>query len=249
MTGEWRLFLLALRYFTRIPVPAAVLQGAAPFDSAARYLPLVGVVVGAAGGALYWLAALVWPTSLAVLLSMLGVVLLTGAMHEQGLAATCALLGNTQPRERALQAGDLAPRSGFGALGLLFVQLLRYDVLLGLSSGRLPFALPEHAALALTMVAGHAASRALVVSVIAQPPAGRISTGSLSFALLAGFLPATLLGTAGMIGLATAIVARMAFMQAVGARIGERPGDFLGATQQLTEVAFYLGALGTWTYT
>jgi adenosylcobinamide-GDP ribazoletransferase len=249
MIAEWRLFLLALRYFTRIPVPAAVLRGSPPFDSAARYLPLVGVVVGSAGGALYWLAALVWPASLAVLLSMLGIVLLTGAMHEQGLAATCALLGNAQPRERALQAGDLAPRNGFGALGLLFVQLLRYDVLLGLSSARLPFALPAHAALALTLVAGHASSRALVVSVIAQPPAARISTGSVAFALLTGFLPATLLGSAGMTGLAAAIVARLLLVHSVGGAPGERPGDFLGATQQLTEVAFYLGALGAWTYT
>ena len=249
MIAEWRLFLLALRYFTRIPVPAAVLRGTTPAGSAARYLPLVGVVVGGAGGALYWLAAQFWPTSLAVLLSMLGVVLLTGAMHEQGLAATCALLGNTQPRERALQAGDLTPRSGFGALGLLFVQLLRYDALLGLSSVRLPFALPGSAALGLTMVAAHASSRALVVSVLAQPPTARVPAGAMAFALLCGFLPATLLGTAGLTGLAAGIVVRLLFVHALGARIGERPGDFLGATQQLTEVAFYLGALGTWTYT
>jgi adenosylcobinamide-GDP ribazoletransferase len=248
MSAEWRLFLLALRYFTRIPVPAGVLRGAAPFNDAARYLPLVGIVVGAGGGALYWLAALVWPTSLAVLLSMLGVVLLTGAMHEQGLAATCAVLGDTQRRERALQAGDSGQRSGFGALGLLFVQLIRYDALLGLSSAQLPFALPAHVGLGLTMVAGHAASRALVVSAITHRSAARITTGAMTFALLCGFLPATLLGTAGMVGLAAAIVVRMGFVHAVGARLGEQPGDLLGATQQLTEVAFYLGALATWTY-
>jgi adenosylcobinamide-GDP ribazoletransferase len=249
MSAEWRLFLLALRYFTRIPVPAGVLRGATPFNEAARYLPLVGIVVGAAGGALYWLAALVWPASLAVLLSMLAVVLLTGAMHEQGLAASCALLGNAQPRERALQAADTGRRSGFGALGLLFVQLIRYDALLGLSSAQLAIELPAHVGLGLTMVAGHAASRALVVSAITHRSQARITAGALAFALLCGFLPATLLGTPGMVGLAAAIAVRIVFVHSVGARLDEQPGDLLGATQQLTEVAFYLGALATWTYT
>jgi len=232
MIAEWRLFLLALRYFTRIPVPAAVLRGATPFNAAARYLPLVGIVVGGAGGAVYWLAALVWPASLAVLLSMLGVVLLTGAMHEQGLAATCARFGTAQ-----------------STLGLLFVQLVRYDALLGLSSAQLPIALPAHAGLGLTMVAGHAASRALLVSAIAHPSAAQITTGALAFALLCGFLPATLLGAAGMSGLAAAILVRMVFVHTQGGRPETQPGDLLGATQQLTEVAFYLGALATWTYT
>jgi cobalamin synthase len=43
MIAEWRLFLLALRYFTRRPVPGSVLLRNAPFNSAARDLPLVGV--------------------------------------------------------------------------------------------------------------------------------------------------------------------------------------------------------------
>jgi adenosylcobinamide-GDP ribazoletransferase len=226
-----------------------VLLGHVPFNATARYLPLVGIVVGAGGGALYWLAAQVWPTSLAVILSMLGVVLMTGAMHEQGLAGTCALLGNAQPRERSLNAGDTARRSGFGALGLLFVLLTKYNVLMALSSAHWLFAMPANAGLAVTMVAGHAVSRALVVSVIVQPPAARISGGALGFALLCGFLPATLLGTAGLFGLAAAILVRVLFVLGIRDRLGDRPGDFLGATQQLTEVGFYLGALATWTYT
>ena len=240
MIAEWRLFLLALRYFTRLPVPTRMLRASLPFDAAARYLPLVGVVIGAVGALIFWLAAQVWPESLAVLLSMLGVVLLTGAMHEQGLAASCALFGTEPGRQ-----------TGLGALGLLFVQLIRYDALVGLSSARLAFALPAHVGLGLTMIAGHAASRALVVSAIghpAQPPTAGISTGALAFALLCGFLPATLLGTPGMFGLAAAILVRLAFVQAAGARPGTQPGDLLGATQQLTEVAFYLGTLATWSW-
>jgi hypothetical protein len=41
----------------------------------------------------------------------------------------------------------------------------------------------------------------------------------------------------------------MRFVVGVKGRLGDHPGDFLGAVQQLTEVGFYLGALATWTYT
>jgi adenosylcobinamide-GDP ribazoletransferase len=246
MIAEWRLFLLALRYFTRIPVPGDVLLGAAPFNSAARYLPLVGIVVGIGAGGMYWLAAQLWPTSLAVILALLAAVLITGGLHEQGLAETCALIGGSLPRERTLDRQD-AHRGGFGALGMLFVLLTKYNALMGLSAANLSFVVPADLRLGLIMLAGHAASRALVVSVIASPPraatgireaAGRISGGELAFALICGFAPSILLGTPALIGLAAAIVVRMLMVAGARRLLLDRPGDFLGATQQLTELAF-----------
>ena len=68
------------------------------------------------------------------------------------------------------------------------------------------------------------------------------------FALLTGFLPATLLGTPGLIGLAAAIAMRLAAVPYIKRRLGNYAGDYLGATQQLTEVSFYLGAIAAWTY-
>jgi adenosylcobinamide-GDP ribazoletransferase len=262
MIAQWRLFLLALRYFTRLPVPAGIIAaealGEGHWDSAARFLPAVGAIVGLIAGGVYWLAAQLWPTSIAVVLSMLAAVLTTGGLHEAGLAALCAWLAGTP-------AGDLAPgrdgsrASAFGVLGLVFALLIKYNVLMALSAANLGFVLPENLALGLIMIAAHAASRALVVSVIpategprtsvrATAPASRLSTGELSFALLTGFAPATVLGTPGLFGLAAAIIMRMALAEYNRRRLRERPGDFLGATQQLTELGFYLGGLAAWTY-
>ena len=70
-----------------------------------------------------------------------------------------------------------------------------------------------------------------------EPP--RLSAGAMSFALVTGFLPATILGLPGLIGLATAIVIRLAATHRAVAP---------EATQQLTELGFYLGALGAWAY-
>ena len=56
------------------------------------------------------------------------------------------------------------------------------------------------------------------------------------------------MGLPGLIGLAAAIIVRFLFIQGVRQHLLAQPGDFLGATQQLTEIAFYLGGLGAWTY-
>jgi adenosylcobinamide-GDP ribazoletransferase len=258
MIAQWRLFLLALRYFTRIPVPTWVILGDTNVDSAARFLPLVGAVVGATGGAVYWLAAQLWPTSIAVALSMLTTMLLTGGLHELGLADICTWLGT--PKAGPEQAGETKGAARFASLGMLVVVLFlftKYNSLMALSSASLAFAVPANVGLGVVMLAAHAASRALVVSALAgraeEAPRGaptrpRLSALELVFALLTGFVPATLLGTPGLIGLAASIAMRLVAVPFIKQRLGAYPGDYLGATQQLTEVSFYLGAIAAWTY-
>jgi hypothetical protein len=140
---------------------------------------------------------------------------------------------------------------GLGTVGFVFALLLKYNTLMALSAASLPFAVPANVALGLIMICAHAASRALVVSLIASSahatPA-RVSNGDLVFALGMGFAPATLLGIPGLIGIATAILARVAFgayLKRNRKAIGN--GAFY-ATQQLTEVCFYLAALASWAY-
>jgi adenosylcobinamide-GDP ribazoletransferase len=230
MSAQRGRFLTALLLYTRTSISAF---------AAARFVPLVGVLVGAVGACAYWLSAQVWPTSVAVVLSMLATVLITGAIHERGFS-----------REPALEVAGRAGAVSFGALGMLFVLLIKYNALMALSAANLPFPLPEYLALGVIMISGHAASRALAVSVIATrtDAAPRLSNGDLALALALGFAPATLLGIPGLIGLCAAIVMRIAFAAFLKRRFNPATFDALDATQQLTEICFYLGALASWSY-
>ena len=78
MKKEWTLFLTALMFFTRIPVPRTLPYSEAYLNQSSRYFPLVGTVVGLAAGFVCWLSSLVLPPPVAVLLSMVGSLLLTG---------------------------------------------------------------------------------------------------------------------------------------------------------------------------
>ena len=189
-------------------------------------MPLVGILIGAAAGGVYWLGAQIWPTSIAVVLSMVAAALLSAAAADT----------------RALS---------LGTLGLVFALLVKYNALMALSSANLPYRLPANLALGLIMIAGQACSRALVVSVLASPvraASKSASHGDLALAQAIGFSPAALIGMPGLIGLAAAIVARIAGVACLRARRPALAAAELDATQQLTEVCFYLGALASWAY-
>jgi cobalamin synthase len=190
-----------------------------------RYLPVAGMLVGVIGGAVYWVAAQFWPSSVAVVLS---------------LFAT-ALIG----------AGSEGSISKFQPAWLdVFVLLIKYNALMALTAANLSFSVPANLALGLIMVCGQAASHGLLVSVLATRAeiSPRVSGGELGFALAAGFTPAAVLGIPGLAGLVAAIVMRLG----LGASLNRRPRPpsrtLIHTVQPLTETCFYLGALATWKY-
>jgi len=223
MNTQWRLLLKALRFCMQLP--AAALGGAEPaFPGAAvRYLSVGGAVVGAAAGVVYWLGTQFWPSSIAVVLSML---------------ATAAMGGRTRGYASGL------PDFVFGVL-------LKYNSLMALSAASLPFAVPANTALGVIMICGHAAGYALIAPLIppsAETSSGPPSTADVALALIVGIAPAALLGVPGLIGLAAAIMARVGFgfwLKRNGSAVA---GTDLYAAQLLSEVCFYLGALASWAY-
>jgi len=250
---ELRLFLIALQFLTRLPVPVRVGFDPQWLNESARHFPLVGAVVGVVAASVLWAAGLVFPVGVAVGLSMAASVLLTGAFHEDGLADTCDALGGAVSRERALEIMKDSRIGTYGAVGLLLVLGLKAVTLAALPLG---WALPA-------LVLGHTASRAAAVSLIrfmpyagdvdrakAKPLARRISTPGFVVAfgwvaLGCGLIVACSPDTWGavLLALVLAIVGTLACARWFRCRLGGITGDTLGATQQLTELLVLLGWL------
>src|ERR1044072_911679 len=152
---EIRLLLTAVQYFTRIRVPAWVGHAQEQLAGALRYFPVVGLIVGASGAATLWLRARVLPAPLTAILATVVTVLMTGAIHEDGLADTFDGLAGGATRERALEIMK-DPRIGaFGAIALILTLLLKISAL---------SLMPVWAAMA-ALVAAHAFSRFCAVLV------------------------------------------------------------------------------------
>src|SRR5271165_1278869 len=208
---------------------------------APRFLPLLGFGVGAVGGGVYWAGAQIWPTSVAVVLSMLATALLT-ARTDEGSVSDVHASSERASSERASNS-ELA--------GFVFAVLLKYSALMALSAAKLPYPLPANLALGVIMIAGHASSRALVVSVLASaahPASKPAASGDLIIALGIGFAPAVLIGVPGLVGLAAAIVARIACIAWIRRSRPSVTAAELDMIRLRAEVSFYLGALASWAY-
>ena len=246
---EAAILLLAVQLLTRWPLPASVPYSGERFAAAARYYPLVGALIGAFAGAVFWLAHLVFPATLAVVISTAATLLATGAIHEDGFADTCDGLGAGTTRERALEIMRDSRLGTYGVAGLGMVLAFKVLALSELPPASIPWIL----------VAAHAASRSSTVLAmatgtyvrdagLAQPIAGSIGPASVALALATGTAAACVLfmvvsPNAVLVGLAGLAVGHLAMRAAYERRLGGYSGDCLGAVQQTSELGLYLGVL------
>ncbi|HEX5365031.1 MAG TPA: adenosylcobinamide-GDP ribazoletransferase [Gallionella sp.] len=255
MLRELRLFLTAVQFFTRIPVPAWVGHSAQQLAEAARYLPLVGVLVGALTAATLWLAAQVLPLSLAVGLSMAAGILITGAFHEDGLSDFADGFGGGHTKEKMLAIMKDSRVGAYGVIAIALVLLLKYQALLELCRMHTPqFAIAA-------LIAAHAVSRLMAASIMLTQryareddstrakPAAQLSPASFAIALVTGAAALGLLilsspqATPVITAVSAALLMRVYIGWRLQKRLGGYTGDCLGAVQQLSELAFYLGLL------
>jgi adenosylcobinamide-GDP ribazoletransferase len=238
---------LAAAFLTRLRLPdcGPVAEGA--LARAMRAFPLVGALLGLAAGGIYGVTASVLPPLPSALLAVLALVLLTGALHEDGLADLADGLGARGGRERRLEVMRDSRTGAYGVLALVFSVSLRVSAVA---------ALPHGWGAVGALMAAAALSRALIPAVLqGLPPARSDGLGASAGVPHAG-IAATALGlglalaiaglgltgalaaivAAGLAALAVATVARRA--------LGGYTGDVLGAVQQAAEAAILLAAAG-----
>jgi len=240
---ELRALWSAVLYFTRLPLPAPARYDPEDLRRASGWWPLTGwlvggLVAGLAAGLVHFL-----PAGLACALALLGGILLTGAMHEDGLADVCDGFGGGTSQARVLEIMKDSSVGVFGALGLVVSFCLRWQSLCALPA----------ALLVPCLLATHAWTRASAVALMtfldyarpegsskARPLAHRMSPSRLALALCLGLAPAFLLP----FPLWWALVAPPLVCALAAAwfrrRIGGYTGDCLGAAQQLGEMAMLL---------
>jgi adenosylcobinamide-GDP ribazoletransferase len=261
MLSFLRHYLLAVQFFTRIPVtgPLADWVGYSPamLRASAAHFPGVGWLIGGLCAALavalqHALPPLPMSGLVAAVLVTMASVLLTGAFHEDGLADVVDGLGGSLDRARALDIMKDSRVGAFGALALLLVVVLKL-ALLALLWSQAP------KLLATSLFAAHVVSRFYPLVLVrtmrhvgdegrskSKPLADQIATGSLLAALLWALAALLVVGLCvPTLPLAWPVLASalmcLCLRRWFQRRLQGFTGDCLGATQQLCEVVFYLG--------
>lgn len=263
-----RHFLLALQFFTRIPVTGRLADwvGFSPamLRASAAHFPGVGLLVGGLAALVYGALFLglplsPWKPAVAAVLSTAATVLLTGGFHEDGLSDLADGLGGSYSRERALEIMKDSRVGAFGALALVLALGAKVALLALLGTLALPLVLA-------VLVAAHVASRTWPLLTIATlPHVGDTATSKSKpladqlapRALCVGLLWCTLVGAALLAlwpglwvpllgGLLASGLGWVTVHWRLQARLQGFTGDGLGAAQQVAEIAFYLGVALAW---
>ncbi len=235
---------LALVFFTRLPIPLDEARSSTVAQAGWAF-----PICGAVAGLVMWLgyavgAALGLPPPVCALLAVAAGMLVTGALHEDGLADFADGIGGGRDRPRKLEIMHDSATGSYGVLALILVVAIKVSALAEI--GALGAALPALVAL------GGASRFAMLSAMALMPPARadglgkeagtpsrwRIGVG-LALTLLAA-APLGLSGIAAFIGILAAAV-----IPALIARrqIGGQTGDVLGAIQQLSEIGGWLTLL------
>ncbi|WP_441235068.1 adenosylcobinamide-GDP ribazoletransferase [Bradyrhizobium sp. 930_D9_N1_4] len=237
---------MAASFVTILPVASSKPAGDGAVARATWALPLAGLLVALAGAFVYKVASRFGLTpNLAALLALAATALITGALHEDGLADTADGLGGGRTRERKLEIMRDSRIGTYGVCALILSFGLRWSALAAIAS---PWAVT------LALCAAHAASRAGVpafmslvpparpdgLSASAGAPPGRsvaiaFALGTLVLALALG--PGKALIGLILLSLAGLLLARLAIRQ-----IGGQTGDILGAFEQTGEILILLVA-------
>jgi adenosylcobinamide-GDP ribazoletransferase len=242
--GRWlQDIMLAAAFLTRLPVPLSTDAKGRPLADVAWSFPVVGLLVGGLAGLALLFGFQLGLHPLVCGLFAIGLqVLITGALHEDGLADVADGFGGGAKLSDKLRIMRDSSIGSYGALALIFS--------IGVRAGGLASMMTPTTALLALMTAA-AVSRAMMVALMSQMEMARtdgLAAGAgkpahdkmlvaLGLAAVSAFL---LLGAAGWSVLVVAALAALVVGWIAKRQIGGLTGDVLGATQQVTEAAALL---------
>jgi len=239
--------VVAFQFLTRTPMPATRFE-ADSLSRAIKFFPLVGLAVGSGAVLLQKVLISHLSRSLAALIVLIYLVLVTGCLHEDGLADCADGFGGGSTKDQILTILRDSRIGSYGATVLFLSLLTRYLLL-----GSLPIE-----RFAAYVISAHVLSRwsSLPLSYFLPPAREQDGQGARIAKLTS--LASLLFGSIFSVAVVTfalrwsAVAPLLAAILAVvlsgwlyTRRIGGVTGDCFGATNQLTEIAVYF--CGVWT--
>ncbi|MEL6960525.1 MAG: adenosylcobinamide-GDP ribazoletransferase [Pseudomonadota bacterium] len=233
----------AIGLLTRLPVPVDGEAAQARSHRAPWAYPLAGLAVALVAGLIGQIALWVGlPPVLVAGLALTSSVIVTGALHEDGLADAADGLWGGWTRDRRLEIMKDSRIGAYGVLALILSLGLRWSALM---------LLIEAGALWPALIAAGMGGRAMMVPLMARLPHARSDglSHSVGQPTLTTSRVAEVLGLCGVglcWGVSGAIVFAIMLAVATGcamiarAKIGGQTGDILGATGQMVEIAILI---------
>ena len=240
----------ALAFSTRLPLGFMASRVDHDLKRASWALPIAGALVGLAGALAYWAAfrlGIAPPSAAAI--ALVATAIITGCLHEDGLADTADGFGGGATRERKLAIMRDSRIGTFGVCALIASFGLRWSALVTLA---------EPALVAAALIAAHVAARGMLPAFMrfvapARPDglSARVGRPPATSVVAAAVVGLVVLGVAlrplAAISALLCLVAAGVFMAWLTIRqIGGQTGDVLGALEQVGEALVLLTTATVW---
>lgn len=251
----WQNIWAALIFFTRIPFWRIYQPPKESYKAVVEYWPLVGWLTGGGMAAIIYFGSMVMPHSIAVLSAIMFRLLVTGALHEDGLTDFIDGFGGGTDRQRILEIMKDSRIGTYGMLGILFYELILFFTL---SSLPVPLA-------AITVFAADPYAKMIAGQIIEMMPYARkeeeskakniyrkFSIGAGILLAVQGLLPMALFFyvTRGVIDwhivVFTPCVVMYFLYQLIWKKIKGYTGDCCGAIFLLTELSMLIAVALIW---
>lgn len=241
---------LTIAFLTRVPLPKRLgdkISHDASLAEAAGLFPVTGFLIAIPISLLWFCTSLILPATVAAGLALALSVLLTGGLHEDGLADCADGLGATPKRERSLEIMRDSRIGTYGAIALVFSIGLRWAALASFA----PFA--GVLAILITMTASRSAMTiAMRYSSYAREDglgkqASNMPSSQFLLAMGIAVLVAAVLGWHwGLAALALGLSSSWLFLKYLEKRLGGYTGDGLGAMEQIAATVVLITLAGAW---
>jgi adenosylcobinamide-GDP ribazoletransferase len=238
--------LLAISFFTRIPVSLPEKITPVQLSKASRYFAVVGLLIGIICASVYFISTDYLPKAIAVLFTMAVSLIVTGAFHEDGWADVWDGFGGGWSVEQKLNIMKDSRLGTYGAAALFIILFLKFQSLMALAS---PIA---------ALILANTLSRVVATSLIydlpyvaldatakVKPLAQNLSNKSLLILLITGLLVSLYFLPLDEFFLLFIILFLFRGILAFwfNRQLGGYTGDCLGAAQQSSEIVIYLSLL------
>lgn len=239
--------IASLSLFTRLPIWRWVEVPQRHYESAVVYWPLVGWLTGGLAALIMCIPPTGWSAPIVVTIALTARLLLTGALHEDGLADFCDGFGGGGDKQRILTIMKDSHIGTYGVIGLILYFILSIHTL---------SAFPLHTA-ALVILASDpfaklCASQLTNILPYARPEGAknkisysRMTAEQILWQIVFGVTPLMLLahqlGTVIYFAMIAPVTVVTLLMLLMHRRIGGYTGDCCGATYLICELAMLLG--------
>lgn len=236
-------FLLMVQFMTRLPVNLSLPCESENFKKGAVMLPLVGLIIGGLQWIVFFLLIKILPLKVTAAIVVLTGVLITGALHIDGLGDTCDGFYAFKGKDRIIEIMKDSRIGTYACLAIVFDILLKFSGIASLSytdKGMIIIAVPviSRAAQVFLFSIGRTAK---------STGSGNLFIGNVGKTEAVTALAAAFLITLPLLGMKivillfiAAIAVTLSFNFYCDKKIGGLTGDTLGANNELVEIAILL---------